>query len=168
MMPASAPDPARRPVPEPSPDAPEPLDASFRSPTPDDAELLGELMLDAFRGTLDYDGETLDEAIQEVRAYFAGTHGRALLACSTLCMERGTLAAACLVTWWDLRQAPLITYVMTGSDRKRRGLGASVLQRSLACLSRTGERSVRAVVTKGNRASERLLAGVGFAPAPDP
>lgn len=34
-----------------------------------DASLLAELMIDAYRGTIDYDGETFNDALAEVNAF---------------------------------------------------------------------------------------------------
>jgi hypothetical protein len=47
----------------------------LRAGQPADANALAELMLDAYRGTIDYDDETLEDAMGEVQAYLAGERG---------------------------------------------------------------------------------------------
>jgi RimJ/RimL family protein N-acetyltransferase len=141
---------------------PGPRDMSLRIPAAADLPALAELMLDAFRDTIDYEGETLQEAQGEVRSFFDGQKGPAMLDCSWLLFVEGQLAAASLVGWWDKRGAPLVYYVMTAAKWKRQGLGARVLAESLRRLSAAGHREVRAVITEGNTPSERLCARAGF------
>jgi len=53
-----------------------------RHPVSDDAEPLAALMLDAYRDTIDYDGETLDDARSEISSYLGQQNDPPLLACS--------------------------------------------------------------------------------------
>ena len=58
-----------------STETPDPVlpDLEIRSLIPTDREALARLMLNAFVGTIDYEGETLTEAIEEVDSWLAGT-----------------------------------------------------------------------------------------------
>ena len=53
-----------------------------RTPTDADLEPLGELMLAAYFGTLDDEGEDLSASVQEARKMFRGGHGLLLRECS--------------------------------------------------------------------------------------
>jgi RimJ/RimL family protein N-acetyltransferase len=147
--------------------APEPPVAppslGVRAARAEDAAALAELMLDAYRGTIDYDGETLEEAQAEVQAYLAGERGGTpYLEASRLGFVGETLVTACLVGDWEERQQPLVAYVMTRARWKNRGLGTAMAYRALEALARSGHSSVRAVVTEGNLPSERLAVRLGF------
>jgi L-amino acid N-acyltransferase YncA len=135
----------------------------IRAANQTDFEALAELMLDAYRGTIDYEGETLQEAVSEVQGYLAGQQGgKALLQESRLCFADNSLVAACLVGEWDERQQPLITYVMTGAAWKKRGFGKKVLGAALEALRGQGYGEVWAVITEGNGPSEHLFMSMGF------
>ena len=132
----------------------------LRAPTGADAANLAVLMLDAYRDTIDYDGETLEQARQEVESFLNGVYGPPLLNCSRLGFLDGNLAAACLVSRWG--EHPLICFVMTGARWKNQGLAQAVLHQTLQCLAAAGHPLVDAVITEGNHPSERLFARIGF------
>lgn len=136
----------------------------LRNPVQTDAEALAALMLDAYRGTTDDDGETIDDARAEVASFFAAQTDPPLLPCSWLCIRSDRIVAACLVLWWAKRGVPLIAYVMTRADSKRMALGRRAALHSLASAQQAGYAEIRAVITDGNTPSERLFARIGFAP----
>ncbi len=129
-----------------------------------DASALAELMIEAYRGTIDYDGESLDDAAREVNAYLAGKRGGpALLNESRLAVDGHQLVGACLAADWRERQATLIAYIMTHGAWKSQGLGKQMLSAVLQALRQQGYLQVRAVITEGNIPSERLFGRLGFA-----
>src|SRR5262249_6929401 len=67
-----------------------------RPVTADDIPALAQLVLDAYAGTIDDEGETLDEALRAIHDTFAGTStsGRLLPMCSFV-IEEGGRALAC-------------------------------------------------------------------------
>ena len=135
----------------------------LRAPQTSDTDAMAELMLEAYRGTIDYEGETLVEAIAEVKAYLAGERGgRPLLEVSRLAFDGERLAGACLAAEWHERQTALISYVMTHGEWKRRGVGRQVLRAVLTALRAQDYRQVYAAITEGNIFSERLFGRMGF------
>jgi RimJ/RimL family protein N-acetyltransferase len=135
----------------------------IRPPRDSDKGALAELMIDAYRGTIDYDGETVEDAAAEVQAYFSGLRGgEPLLNLSRLAFKGESLISACLAAEWDERQHPLIAYVMTGSSAKNLGVGKHLVAIVLLGLLGEGYREVGAVITEGNLPSERLFGGLGF------
>lgn len=128
-----------------------------------DADALAVLMIEAYRGTIDYDGETVDDARAEIQAFLDGERGGpALLAPSRLAEADGQVVAASLVAHWDERQCPFIAYVMTHAAWKQHGLGGRLVKESVNALGQDGHDEVRAVITAGNEPSERLFLGLGF------
>jgi L-amino acid N-acyltransferase YncA len=138
------------------------LPGVVRHPVIDDAEKLAALMLDAYRDTIDYDGETLDDARSEINSYLRQQNNPPLLACSWLCAEHEQLLAASLVCYWSERAAPLIAYVMTRAAYKQQALGRRLVQHSLLSLHQAGYAEVWAVITAGNIPSERLFDRLHF------
>jgi RimJ/RimL family protein N-acetyltransferase len=138
-----------------------PTGGALRNPRPEDTELLAEVMLDAYRNTIDYEGETTDDALNEMEKYFAGAWGPPLPDCSWVYEASGTLLAASLVTLWD--EEPFVAFIMTRAAWKGRGLASYVLRQSLLSVQDCGYREVRAVITEGNTPSERAFARFGFA-----
>ena len=130
-------------------------------------EPLAALMLAAYRGTIDDEGATLDDARAEIAAYLAGERGGTPdLAASRLVWAGDLLVGACLAGDWTARGCPLITYVMTNPAWKNRGLARLALVAALHALAATGARQARAVITAGNIPSERLFLGLGFQRVP--
>jgi RimJ/RimL family protein N-acetyltransferase len=129
---------------------------TLRRPTHGDHEDLAELMLEAYRGTIDYDGEDLVAAREEVDAYLRTSP---LLEVSCLASLGAETVGAVLVTLW--RDEPLIGYVMTRPEHKNRGLATLMLRTTLRALADEGWARANAFITEGNVPSEALFFGVG-------
>lgn len=133
------------------------------APQAPDTDALAELMLEAYRGTIDYEGETMVESIAEVQGWWdAARAGPPLADVSRLAFAGPRLVSACLVSDFQERQFPLIAYVMTHPEWKRRGAAKLVLGAVLEALQMEGYCEIRTVITEGNTASERLFDGMGF------
>jgi len=131
---------------------------AVRQPHRADLEALAELMLSAYRGTIDDEGESLEDAIQEVGSFFDGAP---LLEASLVAEDRAGLQSACLVSRYDGN--PLIAYVMTRPGSKGRGHAGRLVRSTLQRLKQAGEHQVLAAITDGNTPSERLFRRLGFA-----
>ncbi|MCB9134020.1 MAG: GNAT family N-acetyltransferase [Anaerolineales bacterium] len=132
----------------------------LRTPTPTDLPALAALMIVSYTGTIDYDGETLEDATNEVQSYFNGASGETLLDSSWLCFDCEALASAILISLWEGQ--PLVAYVMTATAYKGQGLGRALLERSLTHLKNQGKTEVRAVITEGNLPSKTIFKAMGF------
>lgn len=135
--------------------------AGMRHPAPGDAEALAALMIDAYRGTIDDDGETLDDARAEIDRYLSGAGLAPLLEYSWVAGQ-GVLDAACLVAYWPARNCPLFAYVMTRASARGQGYAARLVAASLRDLAEAGYAEARAVITEGNTSSESLFVRLGF------
>jgi GNAT superfamily N-acetyltransferase len=131
--------------------------------TATDTARIAQLMLDAYRGTVDDAGETLAEALHEVHGFWAGTAG--VTPWAEMCMGvrvGDEVVAACLVGEWQSRQVPLIAYVLTHPAWQRRGLASALVGRALRHLWQHQRWPVYAVITAGNLPSERMMMRAGF------
>ncbi len=118
---------------------------------------LGSLMMDAYAGTVDYEGETEEQAVEEVDDYLAGA---AYLPVSYVMDDGGAIQSACLVSCPV--GIPLIGYVMTRAEQKNRGLAAALLDASIHAIWAAGHEEARAFITEGNLPSERIFTRAGF------
>jgi ribosomal protein S18 acetylase RimI-like enzyme len=122
--------------------------------------MLAHLMIEAYRGTTDDHGETMEDARQEVRRLLDGEYGQLLPNFSEVIERNGQLVAATLLTLWQ--DAPLVAFSITRPAWKRTGLARAGLKRSINRLFQNGYDELCLVVTRGNDAAERLYESVGF------
>jgi GNAT superfamily N-acetyltransferase len=131
------------------------------NPGLEDVSNLAELMLDAYRGTIDASGdETPADALAEVESYFAGESGEPLLACSFVAEEDGFPVSACLISLYQ--DLPLVAYSFTGAAWKGRGYATALLQLAMNCLAAHGYERLALWVTHGNADAEHIYAKLGF------
>src|SRR5262245_5337358 len=96
-----------------------------RNPRLDEREPLAHLMLAAYRGAADDEGETIAEALQEVDNVLVSADRPFMPEASFVIEVDAALASVSLISLF--RGAPLITHIMTHPSHKRRGLGVSAL-----------------------------------------
>lgn len=137
-----------------------------RPPTPADADALAGLMHQAYAGTIDDEGETLDDTRAVVAQYFAGEFGPPMPAVSEVTEHQGALLAATLLTqWWG---GPFLAFMITAPQAQRQGLARAGLTRAINRLAAGDEPWLRLMVTAGNTRAEALYASLGFVPVPVP
>lgn len=134
--------------------------AGARAVRRDDAEPLARLMLEAYRGTVDDGGETLDDARAEVAKTLDGGYGRFDFGASEVIEREGEIVAGTIVTHYQ--GLPMIAFSLTVPAWRRRGLARGGLLRAMARLADAGYERVQLAVTCGNTAAERLYESLGF------
>jgi ribosomal protein S18 acetylase RimI-like enzyme len=136
-----------------------------RAVVPADKEALAELMLDAYRDTVDYNNETLADAVSEIEHTLSGSYGRFLAGCSFVVTGEDGLSSATLVTLPDegtRSECPLLAFAITRKRDQRRGLASALILRSAAALRERGYRRLGLGVTADNEPARRLYARLGF------
>lgn len=128
-----------------------------RSLSDDDLDALARLMLDAYVGTIDYEGETLDEAIDEVRGFLEDQ--RSLPDRSFVVVDNGRIVSAIFILM--VEDDPFVGVVMTLPSHKRQGLGRLVTNVAIQHLASDGHERAVLYITDGNVASEALFRSVG-------
>ena len=114
------------------------------------------MILDAYRDTIDDEGEDHEAALSAVDDWLA----RLERPHSIVLEEDGQILAVSFVV--DVAGLKYIDPVATVSRRKREGLGRTAVGFSLRSLHVHGVHEAGAVITDGNTASERLFADLGF------
>ena len=138
-----------------------------RSVTEADAAPLGRLMLDAYRGTVDDEGETLEDAVAEVAKTTQGGYGRFLPDCSLAIEQNGVMSSACLITLIEERGLPFLAFAMTAPGSQGKGMAAFLLKTAINVLFDNGHRELVLVVTEANEPAVRLYRKLGFEPVAD-
>lgn len=142
-------------------------DLACRTVGPADADALADLMLDAYRGTVDYNGETIADARAEIGRTLAGYYGPFSPDCSFAVEERGALQSATLVALLDeglTDPTPLLVYTMTRPGAQRRGLASALILRSAEALRAAGHNRLLLMVTAANLPARRVYDRLGFIP----
>lgn len=127
-----------------------------------DSYFLGSLMLNAYKDTIDYEGESLEDAISEVKATLNGKYGRFMEDCSYLIEKDGKAISTSIITWFDEIDNPFLVFLMTHPRHKNHGLATYLLKKSINALLHDGHSELYLVVTKGNEPAEQVFKKIGF------
>jgi len=130
---------------------------SLRVPSLDDRDQLASLMLDAYIGTIDYEGEDLDDAGGEVDRYLAA---EAYLPASRVAERDGVIQSGVLLG--KISGLAMVGYVMTRAAVKNWGLASVLLDAVAAATWDEGHTDLRAFITAGNTPSEKVFIRAGF------
>ncbi len=141
----------------------EPTLVSFQTRTieRDDLKDLAQLMLDAYMGTIDYEGENLQDAVDEIRSFLDGDP---MLEHSIVVEVEGRIVSGILID--NHHEGPLVRSVVTLPDFKGKGLAKAVASRTLVSLAEQGYAKLVLYITEGNLASEALFRSLGAVPVP--
>ncbi len=114
------------------------------------------MILDAYRGTVDDEGEDHEAALTAVDDWLSRLESPHSVALE----QDGRIVAVSFVV--NVAGREYIDPVAVVSGRKRAGLGRAAVAISLRSLHEVGVREVGAVITDGNTASELLFTSLGF------
>lgn len=140
------------------------IDSSFdaRTISKTDYQSLGNLMLEAYRGTVDYDGESLEDSIGEIKGTLEGKYGTLIGPASYVIEENGVSAAAVIFTINEKEKMPLLTFAMTDPAYKNKGMSKYLIRKSLNSLLDLGYKECFLVVTDGNQPAQSMYEKMGF------
>lgn len=125
---------------------------------------LGSAMLDAYRDTIDYEGEDLGQTVDELKRLFRGLYGPLVAESSNVIMEDGVIAAGLLVCLY--RDEPTITYTFTRKGSRRRGYATILIEKAAEELRKKGYDSLCLYVTLENSDAVSLYESLGFYEVP--
>jgi GNAT superfamily N-acetyltransferase len=125
-----------------------------------DTQALGALMYRAYLDTVDYEGETPEQAAAEVAKTIKGEYGTFLPSCSKVFARSRSLLSATLVTRFQDR--PFVAFTFTEPESAGQGLARACMQSAMNELFAQGERELRLVVTLANTPAVKLYTRLGF------
>jgi ribosomal protein S18 acetylase RimI-like enzyme len=121
---------------------------------------LGSLMLAAYRDTVDYEGETEEDAVAEVERTLGGEYGPMVADCSFVASHGGGIVAASVVVLSQDR--PLLAHLVVEPEMSRKGIGTFLLHASGNALLGAGYAEMDLYVTEDNHPAVNLYRKVGF------
>lgn len=152
----------------PSPAEP-PAGLAMRSSRPADLAALGALYFAAYDPGIACD--TLEEAVADVAASFAGEYGEYWPEASPVVTSGGRIVNAVMTVrrapWDDTPDCPFIIELFTARDHRRRGLGRLAVTSCMRTVAAAGEQAVALRVAVDNRAALALYRSLGFARWPE-
>lgn len=131
-----------------------------RTPVDRDKVQLSELLMAAYHGTIDDEGETPEQALAEIEKTYAGEYGPFMPSCSRVFDRGGRIVSATLVTGW--KERPFVAFAMTHPDWKRQGLARVGMVSAMAALHAQGHTLLSLVVTLKNEPAYNLYKSLGF------
>jgi len=134
----------------------------IRNINTEDGEALAELMLNAYKGTVDYEGEDIEDARDEVRRLSEGEYGEPLWDCSFVAEMSKNMVGAVVVTLDRKENVPLLAFAMTSPDKKRLKVATTLMKKTVNSMIDAGFKETIAYVTEGNEPSAGLASKFGF------
>ncbi len=127
-----------------------------------DSKVLGEVMYEAYKGTIDYSDETVEEARTEVEETLKGKYGKTIEDACLLIEENGQVVSAVIFNWFEKKQLPLLTFSMTRASAKGKGHAKNLLKSGLSVLNQAGYSECCLFVTEGNEPAISIYKKLGF------
>lgn len=127
-----------------------------------DTVLLGVLMFEAYQGTVDYAGETLDQSIGEIEETLNGKYGPVIWEASFIVMSGQKAISAIVFVHFEKEKMPLLAFTMTHPEFKGQGYSKKLIGRSLGQLTKMKIDECCLVVTEGNQPAQGIYERLGF------
>jgi ribosomal protein S18 acetylase RimI-like enzyme len=131
-----------------------------RAFTPTDTAAVGALMLAAYRGTVDDEGEAEADAVAEAERTLDGEYGPLLADCSFAVADGDRILGASMVTLFE--SDPILTYLVVHPEMKRQGIGTFLVASSGNALLSAGHSQLVLFVTEANEPAVNLYRKLGF------
>jgi len=129
----------------------------------EDIPNLGRLFLSAYVGTVDYEGESEQNAIAVVRSTFDGEFGEFLGQASVVMERKDELVSASFITLWDGQ--PLLAFSVTALADKGSGFAGECITASMQVLEHAGYKELNLFVTTTNAPALSVYRRLGFSVA---
>lgn len=142
--------------------SPDVENAGERRLAAEDASLLGDLLYNAYHGTVDDEGESAEDAQDEAVKTLAGGYGDVLWDCSFILVRDNQAIGASVITDYGEDGIPLLAFSITRPGYQRQGIATHLIGCSQAALRRRGIRRLRLVVTVANTPAVNLYQKLGF------
>lgn len=124
------------------------------------AAALAPMMLAAYRGTPDDEGETLEDTIEVLEQAMLGEWGPWLQNASFVAIDAGVAVGALLSAMYG--DVPFISFVFTAPDRAGTGVATRLIAKACEALAQQGYATVDLWVNPASVRAVRLYRHLGF------
>lgn len=131
-----------------------------RSIKPEDSKILGNLMYEGYKDTIDYENETEEQFITEIQKTFGGQYGPFLNDCSFIIEEDNVAVSTSIITLF--KKVPLLTYTVTNPKHLNKGYSTFLIKKSMESLFSKGYENLYLIVTIGNCSAINIYEKLGF------
>ena len=121
---------------------------------------LAVFFLDAYRDTIDYEGESIEDAAGELQNVMSGGYGPVIHEASVCLRVGDEIAAAVFITERD--GVAFMPYIVTAKKYKGMGFARQLVTNCLCVLKQLGYSELVLYVTAGNVPAEHLYRSLGF------
>ena len=126
---------------------------------------IAEVMLETYRDTADYEGESLNDTIKEISMVFRGYYGTLLEDASFLLFDEDDRIASCLFVC-EFKKEATITYLFTRKDQVGKGYAKELIQAAENALQEAGYDRIALFVSKANEPALSLYLKLRFMEIP--
>ncbi|MGH3097217.1 MAG: GNAT family N-acetyltransferase [Streptosporangiales bacterium] len=130
-----------------------------------DLDALGKLYFEAYDPGIA--AATVDEAVADMHATFAGEYGELWMEASPVAVDHdgrivGAVQTVHRAPWNDVPDCPFVIELFTARDQRRRGIARALLSAAIAKSTGAGCRQIALRVEADNAAALALYTGLGF------
>ncbi|MBC2458784.1 GNAT family N-acetyltransferase [Clostridium beijerinckii] len=126
----------------------------------DDIDGLSVSMLDAFKDTVDFNGETIEELNKEICSIVESTFGTFISDASFQIKQNGEIAAVILISLF--KGKPFVSELFTVKKYLKQGMASNLLKNSINVLGNLGYDDLILYVHPKNAAAVNLYKKIGF------
>ena len=126
----------------------------------DDIHELSVSMLEAFKDTMDFDGETLEELNEEIYSIIESTFGTFISDASFQVKQNGEIASVILISLY--KDKPFISELFTAKKYLKLGMASNLLKKSINTLLNLGYKDLVLYVHPENVEAINLYKKIGF------
>jgi len=143
-------------------DCPDPSIGGLRHMSKDDAADLGNLLFHAYRGTVDDEGETVEDAIGEAQKTIDSYYGKVVWPASYVIERNAAFISAIIVTNWPREEDFLLAFSVTRPPFRNRGYATELIRLAQRELYKLGAREMALFVNELNDKAISIYRKTGF------
>lgn len=133
---------------------------TFESISSDKLDNLTITMFEAFKDTVDYNGETLKELKKELQSVVESTFGIFIPEASFQIKHNGEVAAVILISFYNGN--PFVSELFTNKNYLKRGMASALMKKSINILLDLGYHDLVLYVHPKNEGAINLYKKIGF------
>ncbi len=117
-------------------------------------------MLDAYKDTVDYEGEDINDTKAEIENVINNGYGTFLIETSFMIKINNEVASVIMISLYE--DIPTIIYVFTMKKYTKKKMASCLIKKSMQALYKIGYKKIQLFVSKDNNEAIRIYQKLGF------
>ena len=117
-------------------------------------------MLDAYKDTVDYEGEDINDTKAEIENVINNGYGKFMIEASFMIKKNNEVASVIVISLYE--NIPTIIYVFTMKKYAKKGMASYLIKKSMQALYNLGYEKLQLFVTRDNNEAIRIYQKLGF------